>query len=162
MQFYLNQMLLYLTILLTGLSVGLFYTWQVSVIPGTKKINTKAYIETMQSINREILNPAFFLIFLGSFISLVLLCFSMVLLEERRLILVLASTVVYFVGPIGLTVLGNVPLNNKLDKISLDEKSSVELRNIRSLNEGKRNKFHLLRTALALISFTLLIAIVLI
>ena len=53
-------------ILLTGLSAGLFYAWEVSVIPGTKRVADASYIETMQHINRAIINPAFMLIFFGS------------------------------------------------------------------------------------------------
>lgn len=59
-------------LILTGLSAGLFYAWSVSVIPGTQKIDDFSYLNTMQSINREILNPAFFLIFIGSLIALTL------------------------------------------------------------------------------------------
>ena len=58
------------SIVLTGLSAGLFYAWSVSVIPGTQKIENLTYLNTMQSINREILNPWFFLIFFGSLITL--------------------------------------------------------------------------------------------
>ena len=59
-------------VILTGLSAGLFYAWQVSVIPGTQKVGDLTYLESMQSINRAILNPAFFLIFFGSLILLIL------------------------------------------------------------------------------------------
>ena len=61
-----KTIILLATVILTGLSAGLFYAWQVSVIPGTKKVFDHTYIEVMQSINRAILNPAFFLIFFGS------------------------------------------------------------------------------------------------
>ena len=57
---------LLIAILLTGLSARLFYAWEVSVIPGTKRIPNRAYLETMQSINRAILHPAFYIIFFGS------------------------------------------------------------------------------------------------
>ena len=50
----------------TGLSAGLLYGWRVSVIPGTRRTSSHAYVETMQAINRAILNPAFFLVFLGA------------------------------------------------------------------------------------------------
>ena len=46
--------------ILTGLSAGLLYGWRVSVIPGTRRTSSHAYVETMQAINRAILNPPSF------------------------------------------------------------------------------------------------------
>ena len=40
--------------ILTGLSAGLLYGWRVSVIPGTRRTSSHAYVETMQAINRAI------------------------------------------------------------------------------------------------------------
>ena len=50
---------------LTGLSAGLFYAWEFSVIPGAKRVADQTYIETMQAVNRAIITPAFMLIFFG-------------------------------------------------------------------------------------------------
>ena len=51
---------------LTGLSAGLLFGWRVSVIPGTRRTSSPNYVETMQSINRAILNREFFAVFLGA------------------------------------------------------------------------------------------------
>lgn len=53
------------TVILTGLSAGFFYAWSVSVIPGTQHISDTSYLQAMQSINRAILNPLFFVVFFG-------------------------------------------------------------------------------------------------
>ena len=58
------------TVLLNALSTGFFFAWSVSVILGTKKVGDLTYLETMQSINREILNPVFFTVFFGSMLTL--------------------------------------------------------------------------------------------
>lgn len=55
-----------ITLLLNGLSAGFFYAWSVSVILGTKKVGDLTYLETMQNINREILNPLFYIVFFGA------------------------------------------------------------------------------------------------
>jgi len=156
MQLYFDQIVLFLTLVFTGLSVGLFYAWQVSVIPGTKLIRDKSYLETMQSINREILNPAFFLIFFGSMIGLILSSILMYSNKEISFLFILSSTISYIIGPMGITVLGNVPLNDKLDRIYLKKISSEESKELRISYEGKWNKYHLLRTVFAIISFLLL------
>lgn len=78
MDFSIKSFTLFTAIALTGLSAGLFYAWSVSVIPGTRKIPDPVYLETMQSINRAILNPAFFLIFFGSPLALGISTFQQV------------------------------------------------------------------------------------
>ena len=52
--------------ILAGLSAGLLCGWRAPVIPGTGRISSHAYVETMQSINRAILNPVFFMVFFGA------------------------------------------------------------------------------------------------
>ena len=43
-----------IALLISGLNAGFYTAWQISVIQGTKRISTSAYLETMQSINRAI------------------------------------------------------------------------------------------------------------
>ncbi|SMO71472.1 DUF1772 domain-containing protein [Gracilimonas mengyeensis] len=157
MEFTLNQTVLYLTVLLTGLSAGLFYAWQVSVIPGTKRIKDATYIETMQKINRAIINPFFMLIFLGSLAGQIL---SFLLYWNTTLpfMLILVSTILYGVGTVIVTGLGNVPLNDALDKLFLDDLSEEQLSQERQNYEASWNKLHLIRTVFSVLAFTLLLA----
>ncbi len=48
----------------SGLSAGLLFGWHVSVIPGLLKVSDRTYVSTMQSINREIINPLFIVTFM--------------------------------------------------------------------------------------------------
>lgn len=144
---------LFIAILLTGLSAGLFYAWSVSVIPGTKKLTDLYYLEAMQSINRAILNPAFFLIFFGSMIMLA----GCVIQEWGRTELtfwfLLIASMIYLAGTFGITGLGNVPLNNALDKLNLNELATDQLAQFRQHYEIRWNRFHLIRTISAVSSF---------
>lgn len=150
-----KSIILLLSALSTGLSAGLFYAWQVSVIPGTKKVSNAVYLEAMQSINREILNPSFFLIFFGS-IGLLLLgsiySYGSAPLAFKILI---AASLSYLIGTIGVTGLGNVPLNNQLDSLALDQLTKQELSDFRIMYEAKWNKFHLIRTLFSIAAFAL-------
>jgi uncharacterized membrane protein len=154
MELSIHTITLFLAVSHTGLSSGLFYAWSVSVIPGTRKVLDSAYLETMQSINRAILNPAFFLIFFG---SLILLCVTTVLLVESKqsFWLLLIAAIIYAVGSIGITAMGNVPLNNQLDKLSLQEISSDEISAFRKHYEVKWNRLHTIRTVFAVLAFLL-------
>jgi len=143
------------SVILTGLSAGLFYAWSVSVIPGTKRLIDLTYLETMQSINRAILNPAFFLVFFG---SLVLLGLSTALefpAQKTAFGLMLAATVVYLIGMVGVTGLGNVPLNNRLDGLQLGGASTAQLAEFRTYYETRWNRLHTLRTVFGVLSFVL-------
>ena len=99
---------LILAILLTGLSAGLFFAWQVSVIPGTRKVTDMVYTQTMQSINRAILNPSFFMVFFG---SLLMLTISSIQHYHQGSVfwLLLAATLAYLIGTVAITGMGNVP-----------------------------------------------------
>lgn len=143
---------LFSAVLLTGLSAGLFYAWAVSVIPGTKRVPDHIYLETMQSINRAILNPAFFLVFFG---SLILLAISTVQHYQQGLTfwVLLAASLTYLIGTFGVTGLGNVPLNDALDVLELGELSLDLKTRTRQQYELKWNRLHMIRTVFAVLSF---------
>jgi uncharacterized membrane protein len=146
----------FITLLLLGFSAGFFYSWEVSVIPGTSRVSNLSYLETMQQINRAILNPKFFLRFFGSLIFLVLSSY----LHYRDAInsafwLMLLATIAYLFGTFGVTAFGNVPLNDALDAINLQQLNSTQLEDIRLSYESKWNRLHTIRTLFSMLSFSL-------
>jgi uncharacterized membrane protein len=145
---------LFLAVVLTGLSAGLFYAWSVSVIPGTKKVPDHMYLETMQAINRAILNPGFFLIYMG---SLGLLAVSTFQQFQNGLVfwLLLVASITYLVGTFGVTGLGNVPLNNSLDVLDLGQLSKEAMATTRQEYELAWNRFHTIRMAFSVLAFLL-------
>ncbi|MEL0455926.1 anthrone oxygenase family protein [Flavobacteriaceae bacterium SZ-1-7] len=151
-----KTIIFFTTILLNALSAGFFFAWSVSVILGTKKVGDFNYLETMQNINREILNPVFFVVFFGSLIALIVNT-SLQFNNKPVFWLVLASTIVYLVGTFGVTALGNVPLNNALEALDITQLSSLDLRDFRTYYEGSWNHYHNIRTISGMISFILLL-----
>lgn len=141
-------------LLLTGLSAGLFYAWDVSVIPGIRLVSDKVYLEAMQSINKAILNPAFFLIFMG---SPLLLFISTIQHYKKGMAFwfILAATFIYLIGTFGVTAAGNVPLNNSLEVLDLKSLSVAQLKEFRQNYEVKWNRLHSIRTVFAVLSFLL-------
>jgi uncharacterized membrane protein len=155
MELSIKPFLLFGSVLLTGLSAGLFYAWSVSVIPGTQRVIDATYLETMQSINRAILNPAFYLIFIGSILFLSVTSIYEFHSNKAVFWLLLASSICYLVGTIGVTALGNVPLNDKLDVLNLIGMDAIEMTEFRQDYELSWNRLHLIRTTFAVISFIL-------
>ena len=143
---------LFAAIILTGLSAGLFYAWSVSVIPGTRKIIDITYLESMQSINRAILNPAFYLIFMGSPLVLALSTFQHFKSGTIFWIL-LAATLLYVIGTFGVTIFGNVPLNDALDALDLASLSDIQRSEFRNSYETKWNRLHWIRALFSVLAF---------
>ncbi|GAA0743594.1 DUF1772 domain-containing protein [Gaetbulibacter jejuensis] len=146
----------FITVLLNALSAGFFFAWSVSVILGTKKVGDLTYLETMQSINKEILNPVFFIVFFGSLITLIL---NAALQNNNKLMfwLLLTSAIIYLIGTFGVTAFGNVPLNNELDALDIKALNINELKSFRDYYESNWNQYHNIRTLSNMISFILLL-----
>ncbi len=155
MEISIKSFILFGTVVLTGLSAGLFYAWSVSVIPGVQKIADPVYLETMQSINRAILNPAFFLIFFGSVLFLSISSIYEFHASKITFWLLLSSSIFYLVGTVGVTALGNVPLNDQLDALELVRMKAGKMAEFRKFYESNWNRLHLIRTVFAVISFSL-------
>ena len=143
------------SLILTGLSAGLFYAWSVSVIPGTQKIDDLSYLHTMQSINREILNPAFFIIFFGSLITLFCSTFFTYSVSTTAFWVLIIATGFYLVGTVVVTGLGNVPLNNELEALKISELSTQEITEFRMYYESRWNKLHTYRMLFSVFSFVM-------
>lgn len=147
---------LFITIVLNALSTGFFFSWSVSVIVGTKKTGDFTYLETMQSINKAILNPLFFVVFFGSLITLF---FSVILQynDKSMFWFIGIAAAIYLIGTFGATAFGNVPLNNELEALNLTELSTYELKSFRNYYESKWNQWHSIRTVSSVTSFVFLI-----
>lgn len=104
-------------VLLTGISAGVFFTYQNSVLPGLRTLDDRGFAKSMNSMNRAILNPAFMLFFIGSMVALA--AAAIVGFVTGAILpgwLFAAAAVVYQVGVIFVTGGVNVPLNNALAK----------------------------------------------
>ena len=142
-------------VLLTGLSAGLFCAWSISVIPGTLRVDDGTYLTTMQSINRAILNPLFFVVFLGTAAFQALAGISHFQSNQTTFLIIMAAILIYLIGTIGVTGLGNVPLNNQLDTLNILETTAEKLTAFRENYEQQWNRWHQIRTICALLSFAL-------
>lgn len=84
--------------------MGIYFIFSCTVMQALKQSDQGA--ETMVLINREILNPFFYLCFFGSAIS------SLVFVVTRSN--QFHAGLVFFVGTFLVTLIKNVPLNNRL------------------------------------------------
>jgi uncharacterized membrane protein len=145
-----------LSIVLVGLAAGLLYGYDCSVIGGLGKLSDKEFLAAFQSINRVILNPYFFVSFMGCLIALpVAAWLNYKTGNPGSFYYLLGATLVYAIGVFGVTMLGNVPLNNILDRFDISNASTEAINGMRQKFEAKWNMLHHIRTYAAIISFIL-------
>ena len=153
----LKQLPLVLATLLAGLSAGICFTWGNAVTPGIGKLDDFAFLSAFQSMNRVILNPLFLFIFFSPFL------FATIGAVQHRhdsflpLGLLIGAALIYFFGLVLVTIFGNVPLNELLDRTALTSISHRELSVLRQQFESPWKLYHTIRTWAASISFLLLV-----
>ncbi len=146
---------LFFAVLLTGLLAGLFYGYSCSVNIGLGRLSDAEYLRAMQSINVSILNPVFFLSFLGALVLLPLASWINATASTEAFYFLLSATIIYVIGVFGVTVAGNVPLNEALVRFTIDGASPQELLIQREKFELPWNNYHTIRTVAAILSFSL-------
>jgi len=153
-----ETIILALAILLTGLMAGIFFTLSNAVKPGIGKLSDIEYLTALQSMNRVILNNAFKIIFLGAIIAVALVpVFYFNLYPKNIFWLFVFTLVIYWIGVFGVTVSGNIPLNEILDKTNLESITSEEIKTLRKSIEVKWNNFNIIRCISSAITFLILI-----
>ncbi|MEH6537234.1 MAG: DUF1772 domain-containing protein [Psychroserpens sp.] len=153
-----QNIVLIVLVLLTGLSAGLCFTWANTVTTGIGRLDDFGYLNAFQQMNRTILNTTFFIVFFGPFFLNLISLYVFRNTSNSILLLLIMASAIYFIGIVLITIFGNVPLNELLDKTDLISASTDELRSLRERFEFKWNRYHLIRTYASIVSF-LLIAI---
>ncbi|MEO6548069.1 MAG: anthrone oxygenase family protein [Ferruginibacter sp.] len=155
------KVLLFTTALLSGLVAGLLYAYSCSVNIGLKTLTNTEYIKAMQSINIAIQNPLFFVSFMGLLIVFPITTFQLFRQQPNSIYLFVGAMVIYFVGVFGITLFGNVPLNEQLAKFPILKSNDDEISIMRKTFENPWNNFHSIRTVASIVSFALTILFIL-
>lgn len=141
-------------VVLAGLAAGLFYSWDCSIVDGLGKLPDEQYLSAFQSINRVILNPYFFMSFMGSVFLLPIAAWMTYKTgNSASFYFILAAAILYIVGVFGITIGGNVPLNDMVDKFDIANASSEAIRVMRLKFEAKWNFLQHIRTYAAILAF---------
>jgi len=153
-----NTIILIIATLSSGLMAGLFYSWSISVTPGLAKMSDENYLQAFQSMNRAILNPAFFIFFFGLVVLLPLLTYlhyqSPV---DAKFWYIISATIFYMIGIMTVTIFGNVPMNNTLEALQIESMDLEKMASFRLGFESKWNKLNMIRTICSSLAFVSLI-----
>jgi len=152
-----SNLTLFMTILFVGLTAGLCFTWGNAVTPGIGQLDDLSYLRAFQKMNRSIENPLFFTVFFGAFVVGMVTVFVNKDVSPEHFRLITVAMGIYFLGVVLVTILGNVPLNQVLDRTDLVHSSLAELQTLRERFEVPWNRFHITRILAAIVSFALLV-----
>jgi uncharacterized membrane protein len=98
-----------------GIVTGLLFAFSNFIMRALAELQPEHGMFAMQQINEKIINPLFLLFFLGTpLLCLMISGYSLVHLNDTHSVLLLLGSIGYIIGPFGITVRCNVPLNNKL------------------------------------------------
>lgn len=112
----------------SGLIAGLFCVFSNFMMRALAQIPAPAGIAAMQSINRSILNPAFLFVFFGTGIACALVVgLGWQQLDAVTIAWAISGGAIYLVGAIGVTMVFNVPLNNRLAAVDHDSAEGARL-----------------------------------
>lgn len=112
----------------SGIMAGLFFIFSNTIMNALSNLPPPQGIESMQSINRVILNPLFFLVFIGTAVLSALLALSLIWYwHYPGAIYVLVGAIIYLVGSFFVTVVFNVPMNKALDAVKPDTVEASDL-----------------------------------
>ena len=109
-----------------GLVTGLLFAFSNFVMRALATLPDDKGMSVMQRVNETILNPVFLVLFLGTPILCSIIVFESILQPgSSGSLFLLTGALAYLIGPFGITVLFNVPLNNKLAEAELSVASEV-------------------------------------
>ncbi len=112
----------------TGIMAGLFFIFSNTIMNALGQLPPSQGIASMQSINGVILNPLFFLVFIGTAVTSALLALSLIWYwSYPAAMYILFGAIFYLAGSFLVTVVFNVPMNNALDAVNPDTGEASDL-----------------------------------
>ena len=149
--------------LLCALVTGFIFTYAVVVMPGFAKLDDRDFIRAFQVTDGVIQNnqPLFMLAWVGSIVSIVAtMILGFIELHGVERWTVIAIVFVYLMGVQGITIRVHLPLNNRLQRLEIDEMDPESLSKERNKFETRWNYFNNIRTLIAFaVSFSLMLFI---
>jgi len=107
------------TAIASALTAGIFFAFSTFIMQALAQQPSAQGIATMQSINITVINPWFMAAFFGPAVSGIILTIALLQQwEQPGAIYWLIGSLIYLIGTIGVTIAGNIPLNDALAIVS--------------------------------------------
>lgn len=144
------------SVVLMGLIAGLFYAYSMSVMPALARSSDRTLVETMQSINRAILNGWFALIYGGSVLITAVATVLYLSADDKSALPWIIAGLVLYIAVLVITAVFNVPLNNELDAAG-DPDKITDLAEVRERFEAAWVRWNIVRTIFNVAAFGALV-----
>jgi uncharacterized membrane protein len=110
----------------SGVVGGIFYGFSSFIMSALKRLPQTQGAAAMKMINVTVINPVFLLVFLGTALVCLLLAGGAFFDWNRPAAKwLLAASLLYLLGCFGVTLLGNVPLNNQLAAVTPAQETAL-------------------------------------
>jgi len=140
------------SILGSGLITGLLFAFSNFVMRALADLPPDKGMFAMQKINETIINPLFMMFFLGTPILCSVVAFtSGKNINEPGNLYLLIGALAYLIGPFGITMLFNVPLNNLLARADVSEANEIW-----PMYQEKWQRWNHIRTYIGVLSIILM------
>lgn len=111
-----------------GINSGIFFVFSNTVMNALGALQSSHGVTSMQNINRIILNPSFFLVFLGTAATSIILAISLIWRwQQPGAFYLLVGCLLYLFGCFLVTIVFNVPLNNALEAVKPESTEAATL-----------------------------------
>ncbi|MDY6880926.1 MAG: DUF1772 domain-containing protein [Desulfatiglans sp.] len=145
---------------LCSLVAGFLFAFALVVMPGIRRLDDRDFLKAFQVMDRVIQNnqPLFVFVWVGSIVTLV----ASVLLSIRHLdgtgsLLIILAAMFYLIGVQLPTMTINIPMNNRLQGVNIDDLDETTQRSARQVFEPRWNLWNSIRTVFASLASSLLI-----
>lgn len=160
----LAQIALVVATLLCSLVAGFLFAFAVIVMPGIGRLENGAFLETFQEMDGIIQRgqPLFGLVWLGSVVALVAAtALGIAQLSGLDRSLLVVATSIYLVGVQLPTFSVNIPLNNEIQKLTIEEMDDEAQLSARNRFEARWNRWNVIRTVFATAASAILLVLLL-
>lgn len=107
---------------------GVFFAFSSFIMTALHVVPKTVGIETMQSINVVVINRSFLgTFFTTAFLSIALVVVSVTEWSASYSLYFVGGAISYVFGTFGVTILGNVPLNNQLAAVTSTDAAAIDL-----------------------------------
>ena len=157
------EVILIVATLACSLVAGFLLAFAVVVMPGLRSLDDAGFLRAFQVIDRVIQDrqPVFMLVWVGSLVSLALAAaLGLRHLEGAWRLLVSGLAVAALLGVHLPTLVVNIPLNDRLQTLRIEDLGADALRSARRGFESRWNRWNRIRTVVAgLVSLLLIVTV---
>ena len=121
-----NPILIFVAVIGSGVVGGIFYAFSSFVMAALGRLPPAHGTAAMNAINVTVITPSFMIAFMGTaLVSLVLAASSFFWWSETGGKLTFAASLIYLVGCFGVTLVCNVPLNDRLAAVAPGQEAAL-------------------------------------